>query len=307
MLTTYLNDNQNMAYPFFGDVELPFAMSCITGLGLCIELEDDQDTSNSFFASDVVITEKAVWISICKRSGGATGVIGLMYANTDGYYTYIPSWVLDAVYEDQTIIPLELRYVYAAWNEEFDPETVGLLASDMQVFYTYVRDGSGITAERRRGCGYMTLGIIPQNSIGIYRGEFYIDPSCITFMPRSVYGKYTDIKANNTQRVANQLITLEAAGLLSFAIEGNTVSFVNTAPNDSGYITLPEDNRQHVTMINGGTIEATESNPYPALIIDTDVDGVFFDVLDRDDISTITITVHGDHTFPNCYLEGDEA
>lgn len=310
MLHTYLNNNQNMAYPFFGDTALPFPMSCITGLGLCLVQEEGQQDTNSFFASDVVITQNAVWISICRRTGDATGVIGLMYANTDGYYTYIPSWVLDAVYEDESMLPKELRYVYAAWQEDFDPSVVAILTSDMQVFYSYVKYGSGITAERRKGCGYMILGTIPPDAVGIYRGEFYIDPSCITYMPPEVYSIHTSIEADYTSKPAGQLITIEPAGLLSCNLTGGTVTtitFVNTDPENLGYIVLQEDSRQHVTTINGGTIAGSYTKPYPALRITTDIDGVAFRVIDRSDINTLTIEVNGNHEFPNCYAGDDDA
>ena len=36
MINTYINDNANVPYPFFGMGFMPFPMCCSVGFGLCI-------------------------------------------------------------------------------------------------------------------------------------------------------------------------------------------------------------------------------------------------------------------------------
>lgn len=65
MLSTYINENLNVPYPFFGDTALPFPNSCITGLQLAICDPGDRFSRATFYVSSVTITENSVYLVIC--------------------------------------------------------------------------------------------------------------------------------------------------------------------------------------------------------------------------------------------------
>lgn len=65
MLSTYINENLNVPYPFFGDTALPFPNSCITGLQLAICDPGDRFSKATFYVSSVTITENSVYLVIC--------------------------------------------------------------------------------------------------------------------------------------------------------------------------------------------------------------------------------------------------
>ena len=308
MLSTYLNDNQHMAYPFFGNQELPFPNSCITGLGVCLrESRRVEATADLFYISNVIISKNAVWVSICKRvnkDGQDTGqLLGTFYATTEGYYVYIPSYVLDAAYEngDQIVSPEPLRLVYSLYADMSEAEAEALSA-DMQVFYSRVMQGTGITNTKNKGTGYMFLGTIPENAIGSYTGEFYLDPRCIVYMPENVLGHHRKIIVNNTSMDLSSVLQFNTTGLLGLDrdTETKTLTFKRIQTEDTqAFVNLPNSYKKKVTGINGyqlggGTLA------YPRLELISDVPDITFSVYNNSGDSAVVIEAYGNSRFSSC-------
>lgn len=314
MLSTYLNDNQHMAYPFFGDRALPFPSSCITGFGLCIQKDMEMLSVEYLFASNVIINADSVWMSICRKikiDGSddnheepkyTSQLLGIFYSNTSGYYIYIPSYVLDAVYEngDRMVSQEPLRLVYSLFADGVSEDVAEGMVADMQVFYSYIKEDNTIINVENRGCGYMLLGTIPENAIGSYAGEFYLDPRCITYMPEDVINYHQAYEADQMSDNASQVLVFNTAGMLGTHIDGSTVSFYRnlTGIEDTpDLVDIPNAYKNRVTGINGYQIGGG-SEAYPELLIQSELDTV---VLTGTSIGTsIVITIDGGEKFAPC-------
>jgi hypothetical protein len=316
MLSTYLNDNQGMPYPFYGDGSLPFSMAVIVGLSICIK--GNSLDNRPLFANSIMITSDSVRVAICRhRSGDANDtpeLIGMFYATTAGYYTYIPSYMIDAVYENQTIEPPELRFVYGDYApiqhvtvvnggtvyEQLPDEVI----ENMQMFYSYVNSAVGVNPARVPSYGHIQLGVIPEDAIGSYIGEFYLDPSCVTYMPDSVYGYHATYATNQDVSDAEQAVSIKTAGLLSLTIDGNTVCVTSTKDSDeASLVSLGLSTGSRITHLNGYGIDATQTVPYPFLkFTDTDTTITWRCLKTYD--SAVIIEVNGSNDFPSCY--GDD-
>ena len=349
MLATYLNDNQAMPYPFYGYGSLPFPMSVITGLGICINTNTTPGVSvNALFASSVVITEDAVRVAICRKTVNEDSIelIGMFYANKAGYYTYIPSFVNDAVYEDQTITPHMLRFVYSDyapvvedttteapipenqmdWDDHTHTIELDAIIEDMQVFYSYVRANVGALPGQIESTGYIQLGSIPESAVGAYTGEFYLDPSCCTYMPDTVYGHHAAYTINKDTYAVGRSLDIMTSGLLTVHIDGTTATFGTTPDADaSPLVQLDMAEKKHVTSVKGYTVHATAENPYPVVYITGQTQGdkpvIHFEpvvgVLSNDTIigggtaavpdTAVVVAIVGTTAFPNCYGSEDEA
>lgn len=310
MLNTYLNDNQSMPYPFYGLGSLPFAMSVITGMGLCIKTSSDDDPEtqgiNRLFASNVQISKDSVNVAICRKNSlEGFELIGMFYARTDGYYMYLPGyaeWQDDAVYEDQTIEPQMLRWVYHgdvdAYNEMIDNDQY-VPVFNLQTFYSYIASSGDTALSSVMSTGYIQLGSIPEAAIGNYSGEFYLDPSCVTYMPETVYRGYDKYTIGSTEYKAGQRIDLSANGLLRFAVEGGTVFAAETTDADKEQLVeLTFEGREQVTGLRGYPIAGTTANPYPTLTLKGDGNLIRFNVTHQTD--PVVIEVIGTTAFPNC-------
>jgi len=331
MLYTYLNDNQNMPYPFYGLGSLPFPMSVITGMGLCIKIPDNEEINgtNRIYASNVQITTTSVNVAICRETTlGQPELLGMFYATTDGYYVYIPGYadyVDDAVYEDYWT-PETLRYVYYRNNEEVTDDTTTeetnsfLPIYELQVFYAYVVSTTAPNLSWTASTGYIQLGHIPESAVGSYTGKFYLDPSCVTYMPASVYGYHTKMLVKSTEFNTKQKIAISANGLLRLQRDGNNIGIYETLDaNDANLVEIPFVYRQQITAINGYTVEGNTENPYPILNITGQPGIVDFECSGSTDLrcfiegSTVTpstdpviIEVIGTNDFPNCYPKDED-
>ena len=297
-----------MAYPFFGDRAIPFPTSCITGLGLCIQQDDQALSVEYLFASNVIINSDSVWMSICRKvriedsDNYASQLLGLFYANTSGYYIYIPSYVLDAVYEngDMIVSPEPLRLVYSLFSDGVSEEEAEAMVADMQVFYSYIKEDASIINIENRGCGYLLLGTIPENAIGTYAGEFYLDPRCVTYMPDDVLNYHQTYEVDKIGSNASQVFAFNTAGMLGTRIEGTTVSFYrNTAglEDTPDLVNIQNAYKNRVTGINGYQLGGGTA-AMPELLIESNLETV---VLTGTSIGTsIIITVDGGETFAPC-------
>lgn len=314
MLNTYLDDNQGMAYPFFGTGALPFPMSVVTGIGVCINAGDTDTpyTSEALYISDVVITAKTVQLSVCRHISGGDGteLVGIFYANINGYYVYVPSSQLnDEVFEDQTIEPRMLRFVYAT-APDMPEEELAQMTLDLQVFYSYVKKNAYDTPGTLHSCGYIQLGTIPESAVGSYKGEFYLDPSCVSYMPDSVFGKHKTYRVNSSLYVAPQCFTIAARGVLDISVSGGTAAFGVTAEAaDLQFVDLGFETKDMVSSLQGYPVAASQRNPYPVLHLKGQtvsagraIDFAFVSgpVVGSTSSEAVVIEITGTSIFPNC-------
>lgn len=311
MLNTYLNDNQNMSYPFYGNGSLPFAMSVITGLSICLQTE--ATVHQPLFVSSIVIDKDSVRLAVCRcvsDTDDTKELVGMFYANLAGYYTYIPSYISDAVYEDQTITPEMLRFVFADYSPNQATEVVSGgttyttemddIIENMQVFYSYVQANVGTILGKVTSHGHIQLGSIPEAAIGSYFGEFYLDPSCVTYMPDSVYGYHAAYTVNQDTYPAKQTVEIAVSGLLTTSDNGDTVVIDTTYDADEAdLVDLEFSTRSRISRVNGYEIKATRDVPKPYLRFNDLDDKVKWTAKRLD--SAVIIELNGTDDFPNCY------
>ena len=321
MLDTYLNDNQGMAYPFYGvQGSLPFSDAVVTGLGVCISESDTEQTAQTaaVYVADINITESTVQLTLCRDLSNYVELVGLITASVDGYYTYVQGYQInDEVFEDQTISPQMLRFVYAT-PAELTEAQVEEMTSSLQVFYQYVKANAYATPGTLHSTGYLQLGTIPEESIGTYKGKFYLDPSCVTYMPNAVYGKHKTFRVNSGLYPAEQCLAIATAGVLTLSVNGSTACFGLTDNlDDMQFVDLGIDTIDMVTALNGTAVAGSETNKYPIVHLTgqtvTDGPAITFKVISGSRISPnadqqagqvesepIVIAITGTSVFPNC-------
>lgn len=370
MAQTYLNDNMSMPYPFYGYAALPFSMSCIVGLGVCVRGEEPDDQF-PVVASSVAISEDSVNLAIGRykkidEAGGteednlAFELIGTIYANTAGYSVYVPASFY-TTYGDGESIQREIEQVLARYAGQYtetpvpiggmihyteddvthplfdvyyvpaDTATVTASTSQplinaeqaafsMAVYYTTNINPSRAILSTAASTGYMVLGVIPMESVGVHEKRYALDPSCVTYIGNA-FGQYNAIDVNGEISGLDQTFTMQAGGLVGFEVEVNTVTLV---PNDTETLTVDDltlsvtdyDNRQLVTSINGHPISATAEDPTPTLefvgqqTTETPLEDIISWEWARWSYSpnnpnankdTITLELNGTSKFPNCY------
>ena len=298
MLNTYLNDNQHRPYPFYGGTTLPFPNCCVTGLGVCLQKDDLAD--KPIFASVVVISKNSVRVALCRdtKTGSAAEFVGMIYA-TSNYYTYIASSSNSNVYETNLITdPVDLdRLVY------YDVSGEDAISS-LQVFYSFVESvEEGITRSYVKSTGYMQIGTIPEDAIGVYTGKFYLDPSCVTYMPKVVLGYHTDITVNHNHQEIGHSLVFSASGLLTLSVTGGTtLTFGCLESTDKSILTeAPTRGYDFVTYIYGMTVPV----------------GGVLDIRTADSAAgkiniagtttksgDVLVTLDGTTLFPNCFIGG---
>lgn len=80
MFNTYLNDNLTVPYPFFGDIALPFACSCIAGLGICVQSEQ---LPGPLYAASITIGRSSVYMVISYTENNTEKILGTLFADSD--------------------------------------------------------------------------------------------------------------------------------------------------------------------------------------------------------------------------------
>lgn len=321
MLNTYLNDNLNTPYPFF-EGQLPFPMSCITGLGICLHGEPN---NYPLYALDVSIGKDFVFMAIGRDSATnvAGELFGIIWAKTDGTYAYFQS-----VWEYGSELTFWYPYIHytAAPNatiiDPYNPppdnehleNPVYIQPEEAQMIRVYFSRHTETNMEMSHvgGTGYMTLGSIPSDAVGTYKGKFYLDPSCIRWMPTTVFGYHTSITEFAQSTLLDQRFDLSASGILSMDITGNTVTL--TAPEADSYTLteFPDATEPGVKTINGFSVV----NGIHKLVIQSGRSDVSLSILQADPIAAKekdrvaelapVICIEGSTDFPNCYSP-DEA
>lgn len=291
MLNTYLNDNQSMPYPFYGLNALPFPMSVVIGMGICIYVPtvDLPENPSTIYADNVTITENSVILSLCRKASEASiELIGIMQAGTDGSCSYVPSYMDAAVYEDSAI-------------QSYYQNT---LVSQNYVFST------------KRSTGFIQLGTIPTSAVGSYKGPFYIDPSCVVYMSDDVYGKYNKYQIAQNLYDIEQHFDIALGGLLAWVpVDGvYTVSNIFGA-DEQPLVTLDTSFRKMITGFCGYKMEALgEDDTYPVITLTGATESIIFNCISGTPIDQtimdggtvaipsdpLIIEVVGTSAFPNC-------
>lgn len=358
MAQTYLNDNMNMPYPFYGFEALPFSMACIVGMGICVH-GDEPFGANAVSACSISISENAVNVAVGRRLiDGTFELIGTLYATTEGLSVYVPASVY-SVYGDGTEILKVFEQAFAQYAGEhivtpviggthhevevlpeeplfdayykeagdivitnvgttqhiqIDPASTAIL---MRAYFTTVTSSTNIVLTSAASTGYMVLGTIPEESIGVYNSLFALDPSCITYMRDAVYGKYNTIRVNGYERALGPVLTLNANGLFHFEIEGTTATFVPDEGADALVLSKTDGETESiVTSINGNAIEGTEDYQEPVLELKgytTSLGEIIswewarwspnINGSTAGDNGTLTLELNGTSNFPNCDAE----
>ena len=181
-------------------------------------------------------------------------------------------------------------------------------ATSMAVFYRQVVHDQVIISTAASS-GYMVLGTIPAESIGFHEGEFALDPSCTTYMPNTVFGKYTTLCVNGFKYPMEKVLSLEAGGLLAFDVTGTTATLLPEVGDMKLSYTTNED-IPHVTSLSGVDIKGTTSTPDPTLIIAGQTSSLA-EIINWEwarwsypnvpSNKILTLELNGTKAFPNCY------
>lgn len=333
MAKTYLNDNKSMAYPFYGGHELPFSMACIVGFGLCIRGEEPANYG-PFVASSVSIAEDAINMAVGRTDDhGNFILIGTVYATVNGYSVYVPS-TFYIINKDVESLQAGIEQALEAMGQDAGSNAITVIGNSQQAlldagqvtgailaYYKANISNTALISSTAASTGYMVLGTIPVESEGFYDSQYYLDPSCVTYMPDAVFGQYIAADVNGSTEILKQSFTLDAGGLVGFAVDGTTATLV---PADTEDLTVDNlvlsvtntEDAQLVTSINGHTISATPENPTPTL----EFVGQKTRKIPLKDIikwewarwsyspdntgankDTITLELNGTSKFPNCY------
>ena len=294
-------------------------MSCITGLSLC--LQQDYDSNQSpIYASVVAVANGSVRIALCRDldiSNNVAEFIGMLYAYLDGSYQYIPSSVDSAVYETTLITdPVDPeRLVFGTFTDlpPDEEEMDQIILSDMQMFYAFVRSMyHGLPRSVVTSTAYMQLGTIPEDSIGVYQGRFYLDPSCVVYMPSNAFGYHEAATVNDAEMLVDHTIQLSVTGLLTAKVEDGSLVFGCLDSTDKNTLnSYPEHPLEFVEYVNGATTAALHSLAIDDFTVEIEGETetiiktkIAWQVQELND--AVLLTVNGTNDFPNCYAQENE-
>lgn len=160
------------------------------------------------------------------------------------------------------------------------------------------------------------------NSYGTYKGKFYLDPSCVTYMSDDVAGTLTSVRVNGTTYSPSQGLNFTCMGdvveLVGPEISGTTATALirgTTEVNTYNLVTSSSNTKTYVGPVNeitGGT--ATADVPYPTLTLaaenpDNHPNAIQITVVRGSETvpADLVLDLIGTTAFPNCYEKGDEA
>lgn len=162
-----------------------------------------------------------------------------------------------------------------------------------------------------------------KNAYGNYNGKFYLDPSCVTYMPANVYGKLKMLEINGTTYQADQAVDFSCMGGVitmqnpTISADGSSRTATITGSSDVNNFTLVAAAPRNEIVVEGintlaitaDTAEATTAAPYPAIAFLIDGTAISFNVLkgSMQEPADLVVEIVGDTSFPNCYATGDEA
>lgn len=186
MLSTYINENLNVPYPFFGDTALPFPNSCITGLQLAICDPGDRFSRATFYVSSVTITEDSVYLVICCNgsscvaSGEPVATLSAIKRGNIGTSTVVQNVCVDETvrvngFLELGIIPDTCCGLYKG-TFTIDPSCISIIPNSVMHFDSIdIRDKYGDKADIQQCMniqisGLFTTGIEERFDTGNHNG-----------------------------------------------------------------------------------------------------------------------------------------
>lgn len=183
------------------------------------------------------------------------------------------------------------------------------------------RTGLLVTAPDIEASGFLTLGTITEADVGQYEGEFHIDPSCVSYMPDTLYGKHNTLELNGNTVSLGQIFVLGANGLLT--IQDTCIKGTADAKTADLYSFASEHIYDaHVTSVNGVYTGADGTTGTLRLIGGTGIT-FYTDLIptaleltaeqtEPDDRAlyegcAVVVVINGNTAFPSCYSVGDQA
>lgn len=161
--------------------------------------------------------------------------------------------------------------------------------------------------------GFVELGIIPEEAYGLYTGKFWIDPSCISFVPQKVMRlDMHNIMIGNDTVDINQCLNIHTTGLLKTTpvtkngiLTGNINVATEALNNADLYTILDERNYNMVTSVNGVSTATAFTKNGSTLSITSESGSI--EVSATSIGNSITVSIKGNKQFKNCFkqISGD--
>ena len=146
--------------------------------------------------------------------------------------------------------------------------------------------------------GYLLLGSLDGVVPASYSGVFYIDPSCVVYLPEAVYTYHTEIEINNNIYLLGSSLDINASGLLQLDAVGQ---LEGTPSSASMPLTSADtlDTSDRVLSINGMSVG--EGSEHKTLTIGTSCSSAITFTAMELGTSFVVLSAHGSQKFPNCY------
>lgn len=222
------------------------------------------------------------------------------------------------VYATSISIGLDSVYMVLCYEKDGQTITLGTLFAD-----TNSKDKTGLLTDTATTdvSGFLYLGMITPDAVGQYTGKFYIDPSCVSYMPDSIFGVHKYININDSSQQISQVLSIATTGLLN--LTGTTIEGTEESATDALYSFTDENIYEaNVKTINGvatlvpgytGTLRLVgdasitfhaDKIPSNLNITNGDLDPA---VRAKMEGTTVVVVINGGTTFPSCYPVGDQA
>lgn len=166
--------------------------------------------------------------------------------------------------------------------------------------------------------GFMSIGSIPESAIGSYSGTWYIDPSCVFFMPLAVYGNLKQVVVNGSRYDIVKSLSINTSGPLTVdsvaeisAEAGQPVSETTTctinatgAASEYTYDFPSSIGYSMVQSVNNQSCITTQLVPTKTLTIRILHSTIQYEVITNDTV--IVLVIKGTKDFPNCFIDDDD-
>lgn len=157
MLNTYINENLNVPYPFYGTDALPFPNSCITGIQIAVCIENSYAVampSYYLYASSITFSKDAAYLVIC-RSDTDEPILALSAVKTgvSGTSTALQNRCTDSITHINGFLELGVipENAYGLYTGKFiiDPSCVSCIPDSVMNFGTAdVLESLGLDADQ---------------------------------------------------------------------------------------------------------------------------------------------------------------
>lgn len=157
--------------------------------------------------------------------------------------------------------------------------------------------------------GFVELGSIPEEAYGLYTGKFWIDPSCISFVPQKVMRLgIHNIMVGDTPVDTDQCLNIHTAGLLKSTLGRRTdtptynINIDTDAMNNADlYTLLDERNYNMVNSINGVSTATDFTKNGSTLSITSGSNSIELSATQNG--NAIIVSIKGNNQFKNCFKQ----